>query len=249
MNLKKTIAAFAVSAALVTGAVAENHPYGMDIALGVVGVEYCSATFKEWGSDLVLSHNVIDIFPLKVNTYICPWLDNHLGIYGSIGFLPGVYCNNKIKARGAEFKSDSVGFNFGVEFMVGPAFGVDLGESSVRFQIGAPFHFLVGCGAMVLDTDYRTVSEIRNDAIGVTFSAFGLGLTPQFRFAANKRCSFVVGMDFVFDFVYNETWEADNITDRGNGVYTDKFSPTAGADSTFRFGWIPYLGVGINFGN
>ncbi len=238
MNLKKTIAAFAVSAALTVGAVAENHPYGMDIALGVVGVEYCSATFKNWGGDVVYSHNVVDILPLKINTYICPWLDNHLGIYGSIGFLPGVDCNYKIKnkATGGEVTDDSIGFDFGVEFMVGPAFGIDLGESSVRFQVGAPLHALFGCGVLAVDQGAGRTTDV-----DVVFGAFGLGLTPQFRFGANKRCSFVVGMDFTFDFVYGQTFEYKN-----TGV---KRSLTSGADSTFRFGWIPYLGVGINFGD
>ena len=255
MKLKKFIAAFALLAAVTCGAFAKNHPYGMDIVAGVIGVEYCSATYREWGNPFKIeaSHNVVDLFPIKVNAYICPWLNNHLGIYGEVGVLPGVNCNYKEKVMGFEAKSNAAGFNIGLETMIGPAFGIDLGESSVRFQVGAPFHYMVGWGALATDPNFNAAKNAWDWGrdIDLTYSAFGLALTPQFRFAANKRCSFVVGMDFVFDFVYNETWEYNAIV-RVNGrdfTYKQRYSPTSDADSTFRFAWLPYLGVGINFGN
>lgn len=240
MKLKKILAALALTAAATFGAIAENHPYGMDIALGVVGFEHCSAKFKYWRNEIVSSHDVIEILPIKVNTYCCPWVDHHIGIYGSIGLLPGVDFNYKQKTNGFTAKREGVGFNFAVEFMVGPCFGLDLGESSVRFQVGAPLHVLFGVGALIFDPVFDSKGNwvSRTEATS-TFSAVGLGLTPQFRFAANKRCSFVVGADFVFDFVYNQTLEI-------NGVKT---SLTNNADSTFRFGFVPYLGLGINFGD
>lgn len=241
MNLKKFSAALLVAAALSSGAMAKNHPYGMDIAAGVIGIEFCEAKFKESGVDSTYMHNVLDIVPVKVDTYVFPWLNNHLGIYASIGFLPGVDLNYKTKKKSGTVERAGVGFSFGVEFMAGPAFGVDLGESSVRFQVGAPIHIMFGGGKMAFGSNEWDTFKQWNDAADtkVSFSAFGFGLTPQFRFMANRRCSLVVGTDFTFDFSYNQTLEK-------NGV---KSSPTAGADSKFRFGFVPYIGLGINFGD
>lgn len=127
--------------------------------------------------------------------------------------------------------------------MVGPAFGVDLGSSSVRFQIGVPFHMIVGGGVLFTESSWRNNKYEPDGVYGFNYSAYGIGLTPQFRFMANRRCSFVVGMDFVYDFVYNRTFEQ-----KINGV-TVRESDTNGADRTHRFAWTPYLGLGINFGD
>ena len=109
--------------------------------------------------------------------------------------------------------------------MVGPAFGVDIGRT--RFQTGVAFH-MMGATLWGLGDDYED-DEIDNK---LKYSAFGLALTPQFRFTADKRCSFILGCDFVFDF-------AVNITEDG-----EKIKP----DNKFRFAASPYLGLGINFG-
>lgn len=257
MKLKKFFAAFVVSAVLTAGAVAENHPYGMDIVLGIVGVDAFSydspGAVNLWGTTLPAKiHNswkAIEIVPLKINTYICPWLNNHLGIYGSIGFLPAVEFGFKSEALGIAETSDGVGFNVGVEFMAGPAFGVDLGESSVRFQVGVPFHFMFGVGKRAVDLKWENgrIVDYGFDT-DVTYTAYGIGLTPQFRFAANKRCSFVLGMDFVFDFVLTRE-EEYTLGTIGNYPIRVKGNLTAGADNTFRFAWTPYLGLGINFGD
>ena len=241
MNLKKIAAALVAAVALSSGAMAKNHPYGMDIAAGIIGVDYCEAKFKTGGIESTYMHNVLDIVPVKVNTYICPWLNNHLGIYASVGFLPGVDLNYKTKTNSRTSEQDGVGFSFGVEFMAGPAFGVDLGQSGIRFQVGAPIHIMFGVGRIAFGSNKWDTYRQWEDAADtkVSFSAFGFGLTPQFRFMANKRCSLVVGTDFTFDFSYNQTMEK-------NGVKT---SPTAGADSKFRFGFVPYVGLGINFGD
>ena len=241
MNLKKIAAALVVAAALSSGAMAKNHAYGMDISAGVIGFEYCEAKFKTAGVESTYMHNVLDIVPIKVDAYICPWLNNHLGIYASVGFLPGVDFNYKTKTNSKTSDQDGVGFSFGIEFMAGPAFGVDLGQSSVRFQVGAPIHVMLGAGRMAFGSnEWDTYRQWKDAAdTNVAFSAFGFGLTPQFRFMADRRCSLVVGMDFTFDFSYNQTMEKKGV----------KTSPTAGADSKFRFGFVPYIGLGINFGD
>lgn len=258
MKLKKFFAAFVVSAVLTAGAVAENHPYGMDIVMGIVGVEamgFDKPEFLEWGNFLIptkrnYSCNAVEILPIKVNTYLCPWLNNHLGIYGSIGFLPAVEFGYKQEILGFSATSDNVGVTGGLEFMAGPCFGIDLGESSVRFQVGAPFHFIYANGKRTVDAQWNYVSGKLIDVsfdTNVTYTAYGFGLTPQFRFAANKRCSFVIGMDFVFDFAFTRE-ESTSVT-IGNVVFRPKTNVTAGADNTFRFAWTPYLGLGINFGD
>ncbi|MCR5046132.1 MAG: hypothetical protein K6A42_06115 [Treponema sp.] len=229
MNLKKILAAAFLCVGLTAGAFAKNHPYGMDIAVGIVGVDAYTSRLD----NVTLSNACVELFPLKVNTYICPWLDNHLGIYASMGILwAGVECAYTTEINGYEKDYSDVGYNFGFELMAGPAFGVDLGSSSVRFQVGAPLHFQVGAGTIeetnVLNTSVKSTLDF-------SYTAFGLGLTPQFRFGANKKLSFVVGMDFIFDFVYARKFEYS-----GSSVKFKK--------DPFHFGWRPYLGLGINFG-
>lgn len=245
MKLKKIIAALVVGAALTAGVFADNHPYGMDIAIGPVGFEHYETRFDGWRTRTEDTHSVLEILPIKVNTYLCPWIGNHLGIYASVGFLPGLEFNYKTKTDGVKTNLDGIGFGFAAEFMAGPCFGLDLGSSSVRFQIGAPLHALIGIGFVSWDASYnRRTGRFESSAdTRITWSAFGVGLTPQFRFGAGKRCSFVIGADFVFDFIYNQTWET---TTAGVTVTT---SPTAGADKSCRFAVTPYLGVGLNFGD
>lgn len=241
MNLKKILAAAILGTALAAGAAAKNYPYGMDVAVGIVGIDAFTSKSEFDTIPLTVSNACVELFPIKVNTYICPWLNNHLGIYGSLGLLwCGIECGYKSKYLGIESDTVGVGYNFGLELMAGPAFGVDLGDSSVRFQVGAPFHFQFGTGAMVIDSDTRVNGVKISSTVTEDFSytAFGLGLTPQFRFAANNKLSFVVGMDFIFDFLYSRKFKY-NV----NGGRSDvKFNR-----DPFHFGWRPYLGLGINF--
>lgn len=245
MNIKKIVVAAVMTAAVTFGAAAKNHPYGMDIAVGIVGVDFYKSGYEYISRNRVnneiISNACVELFPIKVNTYCCPWLDNHLGIYGSVGLLwCGIECGYKDKVNDIEYETTGVGYNFGLELMAGPAFGVDLGDSSVRFQIGAPLHFQFGLGAMVMDADSSNRSSSLTVTRDFSYTAFGLGLTPQFRFAANSRCSFVLGMDFVFDFLYSRKFEYN--------VYGIKQSIKVEKDP-FHFGWRPYLGLGINFGD
>ena len=229
MNFKKIAAALVVSATLAAGLFADNHPYGMDIAMGIVGFD--GTKYNVDGVEY--SHNVVNIFPLKINTYDCPWLNNHLGIYASVGFFPGVHGNAKID--GNKVKPTDAYADFAVEFMAGPCFGIDLGRSSVRFQVGVPFHVMAGAGYREVKVSGYTQKDSQ------TFSAWGFAITPQFRFMANRRCSLVVGTDVVFDFAYNRTIESEV-----NGV---KASSAFHSSDALRFAFTPYVGLGINFGN
>ncbi len=241
MNIKKIVAAAVMTAAVTFGAAAKNHPYGMDIAVGIVGVDFYKSGYEYISRNRVnseiISNACVDLFPIKVNTYCCPWLDNHLGIYGSVGLLwCGIECGYKDKVNDIEYETTGVGYNFGLELMAGPAFGVDLGDSSVRFQIGAPLHFQFGLGSMVMDTANRRDTY----TVDFSYTTFGLGLTPQFRFGANNKLCFVAGMDFVFDFLNSRKFEY-NVSGIKQSVKFDQ--------NPFHFGWRPYLGLGINFGS
>ena len=73
------------------------------------------------------------------------------------------------------------------------------------------------------------------------FTAMGFGLTPQFRFGANNKISFIVGCDFIFDFGFSTSREVYNI---------DRYlisMPEAEINKFFRFGITPQVGFGINF--
>ena len=79
------------------------------------------------------------------------------------------------------------------------------------------------------------------DTLGQEYSSFGVGLTPQFRFFANRRCSLVIGADFIFDFVM----KLKQKTEVNGNTTTFNIEPK----NVFRFRALPYIGLGINFGN
>jgi len=230
MNLKKILAAAILCGSLTAGAfAADNYTLGIDIAGGIVG--YGSTKFKLGSTDFEYAYNELPFLPLKVNTYDCFLLNNHLGIYGSIGLLPQAQFNVKLNGK-SDNDDPWVGIAF--EFMVGPAFGVDLGDSGIRFQCGVPFH--AEFGAYFSDSKVGDVATKRTRS----YSAFGLGLTPQFRFMANRRCSLVLGADFIFDFAMGFKLKIEN--DAGSATFD--YEPK----NAFRFKTVPYLGLGINFG-
>jgi hypothetical protein len=138
MNLKKIFAAAVLCGTLSAGAfAADNYTLGIDIAGGIVG--YGSTKFNGTigGIKQEFTYKEVPFLPIKVNTYDCFLLNNHLGIYGSIGLLPQAQFNVKLDGK-SDNDDPWVGVAF--EFMVGPAFGVDLGDSGIRFQCGVPFH-------------------------------------------------------------------------------------------------------------
>ena len=231
MNLKKILAAAILCGSLTAGAfAADNYTLGIDIAGGIVG--YGSTKFKFSSSGVETTYNELPFLPLKVNTYDCFLLNNHLGIYGSIGIIPSGQVDFKVSK--ANKKEEDAWVGIGLEFMVGPAFGVDLGDSGIRFQCGVPFH--AEFGAFFDESKVRDVTTKKT----LSYNAFGVGLTPQFRFMANRRCSLVLGADFVFDFALNMEMK----TEVGGSSSSYKLD----AKNAFRFKTVPYLGLGINFG-
>lgn len=212
---------------------AAEGKYGLDFSFGVSAgfqsqegeIPYVGQTVKLKRTDLLL--------PVKISTYDYFLLDNMLGIYGSISLSPlGAFMGEKVNDIEA---GNMMGINemaAGFEFIIGPAFGIDLGDSNVRFQTGAGFHLLVA----------KTTTEIiMEENCPEVFTAMGFGLTPQFRFGANNNISFILGCDFIFDFGFSTSREVYNID--GHLISM----PEAEINKFFRFGITPQLGFGINF--
>lgn len=212
---------------------AAEGKYGLDFSFGVSAgfqsqegkIPYVGETVELKRTDLLL--------PIKISTYDYFLLDNMLGIYGSISLSPlGAFMGEKV---GGIESGNVKGINemaAGFEFILGPAFGIDLGNSNVRFQTGAGFHLLVA----------KTTTEIiMEENCPELFTAIGFGLTPQFRFGANNNISFILGCDFIFDFGFSTSREVYNIN--GHPISM----PEAEINKFFRFGITPQLGFGINF--
>ena len=210
---------------------AAEGKYGLDFSFGI-SAGFQSQEGRILGEAVKLKRTDL-LLPVKISTYDYFLLDNMLGIYGSISLSPlGAFMGEKVNGFEA---GNMMGINemaAGFEFIIGPAFGIDLGDSNIRFQTGAGFHLLVA----------KTTTEIiMEENCPELFTAMGFGLTPQFRFGANNKISFIVGCDFIFDFVFSTSRELYNI---------DRYlisMPEAEINKFFRFGITPQLGFGINF--
>ena len=212
---------------------AAEGKYGLDFSFGVsAGFQSQEGEFPYVGQTVKLKRTDL-LLPVKISTYDYFLLDNMLGIYGSISLSPlGAFMGEKVNGFEA---GNMMGINemaAGFEFIIGPAFGIDLGDSNIRFQTGAGFHLLVA----------KTTTEIiMEENCPELFTAMGFGLTPQFRFGANNKISFIMGCDFIFDFGFSTSRELYNI---------DRYlisMPEAEINKFFRFGITPQLGFGINF--
>ncbi|MCI6479837.1 MAG: hypothetical protein SPE30_07125 [Candidatus Treponema excrementipullorum] len=210
---------------------AAEGKYGLDFSFGI-SAGFQSQEGRILGEAVKLKRTDL-LLPVKISTYDYFLLDNMLGIYGSISLSPlGAFMGEKVNGIEA---GNMMGINemaAGFEFIIGPAFGIDLGDSNIRFQTGAGFHLLVA----------KTTTEIiMEENCPELFTAMGFGLTPQFRFGANNKISFIVGCDFIFDFGFSTSREVYNI---------DRYlisMPEAEINKFFRFGITPQLGFGINF--
>lgn len=210
---------------------AAEGKYGLDFSFGI-SAGFQSQEGRILGEAVKLKRTDL-LLPVKISTYDYFLLDNMLGIYGSISLSPlGAFMGEKVNGIEA---GNMMGINemaAGFEFIIGPAFGIDLGDSNIRFQTGAGFHLLVA----------KTTTEIiMEENCPELFTAMGFGLTPQFRFGANNKISFIVGCDFIFDFGFSTSRELYNI---------DRYlisMPEAEINKFFRFGITPQLGFGINF--
>ena len=214
-----------------TAIFAAEGKYGLDFSFGI-SAGFQSQEGRILGEAVKLKRTDL-LLPVKISTYDYFLLDNMLGIYGSISLSPlGAFMGEKVNGFEA---GNMMGINemaAGFEFIIGPAFGIDLGDSNIRFQTGAGFHLLVA----------KTTTEIiMEENCPELFTAMGFGLTPQFRFGANNKISFIVGCDFIFDFGFSTSRELYNI---------DRYlisMPEAEINKFFRFGITPQLGFGINF--
>lgn len=237
--MKKKLGTLFVALVLGGAVFAENYTKGIDLQFGIpIGVtkmtkDYDVAEFTQ---------NILEFGgQFKVATYDCFLLNDMLGIYASVGVnLGGFFANDKISVGDYDVESDAygldeLGFATSLEFMIGPAFGINLG--GVRFQTGLAFHGVVAWGwyrDSHADDDYNSLSQ-HDSLFKVKYTALGLALTPQFRFGASHRCSFILGCDLAFDFPNKLSCEV-----KGYEIEY-KF------DSGFRFGATPYIGLGINF--
>lgn len=237
--MKKKLGALFVALVLGGAVFAENYTKGIDLQFGIpIGStkmtnDYDVAEFTQ---------NILEFGgQFKVATYDCFLLNDMLGIYASVGVnLGGFFAHDKLSISRRDtdlgkFGLDELGFATSLEFMIGPAFGVNLG--GVRFQTGLGFHGVVAWGWY--SYDYEENLHSGRSLNKVKYTALGLALTPQFRFGASKRCSFILGCDLAFDFPNKLTCEV--------GYHGNKKEIEFEFDKGFRFGVTPYIGLGINF--
>lgn len=238
--MKKKWGALFVALVLGGAVFAENYTKGIDLQFGIpIGVTKMTKDYEV----AEFTQNILEFGgQFKVATYDCFLLNDMLGIYASVGVnLGGFYAHDKlsISRRNTNLGGlrDEIGFATSLEFMIGPAFGVNLG--GVRFQTGIGFHGVVAWGwyrVNTIDYSYGSGYPESSHLNKVKYTAFGLALTPQFRFSASRRCSFILGCDLAFDFPNKLTCEIEH-----NNEVEFEF------DKGFRFGVTPYIGLGINF--
>ena len=238
-----------VLCALAVGAGAFAGKFGLDLSLGV-GFGFSNAQLYSSGVEAELEGMELVLPSIKVATYSFFLLDDMLGLHAQLGFSPFIERGETLKTNWwglGETEFESIGFQGGVpteswgfEFLIGPAFGIDLNET-VRFQTGLGFHFLY-----VSAHEMFSYSEgLQSKGYTESFSSCGIGLTPQLRFTPNKRLSFLVGCDLNFDFggdIYKEFFSTEIA-----GVNTNQRLPDYDMTGFFRFEVEPYIGLGINF--
>ncbi len=255
--MKRLLAAVAV---LVVGATsfASSGKFGLDFSWGLnVGFQNMKNVQFDYPTgvgDYPLEGKMARtdmIFPVvRVSTYDFFLLDNMLGLFASANLSFGLQFGDKVetdevgevKGSGLGGLSDGL---MGIEFMVGPAFGIDLNEN-LRFQTGLGFHYLFAKSLM------ESVMDIASDGETPSISthSFGIALTPQLRFSPAKKASFILGCDFIFDFGRTGdvafSFEYENLLSGDSDTWT-ALIPADAMEGYFRFGFSPYIGVGINF--
>lgn len=176
-----------------------------------------------------LSRNDFSI-NMKFSSYNYFLFDNTLGLYLGVGLMP-------IATLGGETVNAQKSPNFmtfnaagsGVEFFAGPAFGINFGESNIRFQTGIAFHYM-------LMFTWAQAADDKGVKYPEMFSTYGIGFTPQLRFDTNEFISFVLGIDVSVDF----------ILDTNRTAYPG-FSEPLTISSFCRFAFDPHIACGLNF--
>lgn len=241
-----------VLAVLTVGATsfAEKPRFGLDFAWGpVFGFQNIGYSFDNAIASAVLPEGTLkrtDILaPLvEISSYNFFLVDNMLGLHASLSYSP-IGASWETISMGNATRDGHGDMLWGVDFMIGPSFGIDLNET-VCFQTGLDFHLLFA--AEYLGTTYKEESTssyaTTKDIDRAAFVSYGIGLTPQLRFSPGKRISFILGCDFAFDFGVNTNkkyFEYD-VDSRTATVEIPAYT----VDNYFRFGINPYLGFGIN---
>lgn len=232
---------------LVTGvtAFAANGKFGLDFSWGLnLGFQNMGGSLD--GVEGKLKRTDLALPLVRVSSYNFFLLDNMLGLFASANISAGVQFGDKLVSDAGEIKGEGIVGSIsdaflGLEFMIGPSFGIDINEN-LRFQTGVGFHYLFEKslieGVMDISTDSGSVPSI-------SLHSFGIGLTPQLRFSPSEKTSFILGCDFIFDFGRGKTSTLFG-KKSGSGSSFEEV-PANAIDKYFRFGMSPYLGFGINF--
>lgn len=240
---------FAVLLVLSLGATtfSSSGKFGMDFSQGMnLGFQNLSGVLggKKDGVEGKLKRTDLAIPVVRISSYNFFLLNDMLGAFASANLSFGMQFGDKfVSDAGGTFDGDTFDAFLGIEFMVGPALGIDLNER-LRLQTGLGFHYLFENGLVeAVSNEIATAGEV---VPSFSLHAFGIGLTPQLRFTPSKKASFILGCDFTFDFgrVANAVLFLGNISE---GAKNSEVIPGENFDGYFRFGFSPFAGVGINF--
>ncbi len=237
--MKRLLAAVAV---LVVGATsfASSGKFGLDFSWGL-NVGFQNMNVSQGGVEGKMTRTDMAFPIVRVSSYNFFLLDNMLGLFASVNLSPGIQFGDKLEGggqtlEGTGFAGSISDVFLGIEFMIGPSFGIDINEN-LRFQTGLGFHYLFEKSLMESMMDMAGGEEVPS----ISLHSFGIALTPQLRFSPAKKASFILGCDLIFDFGR----AGDTVF--FNDAVNDDVIPADAIDSYFRFGFSPYIGVGINF--
>lgn len=242
--MKRLLAAVAV---LVVGATsfASSGKFGLDFSWGL-NVGFQNMNVSQGGGEGKMTRTDMAFPIVRVSSYNFFLLDNMLGAFASVNLSPGIQFGDKVESggqtiEGTGFAGSISDVFLGIEFIIGPSFGIDINEN-LRFQTGLGFHYLFEKSLMegIAESNAEEGEKIPS----ISLHSFGIALTPQLRFSPAKKASLILGCDLIFDFgragdtvFFNDENDAEN----------DDVIPADAIDSYFRFGFSPYIGVGINF--
>ena len=167
---------------------------------------------------------------IRIQTYDCFLKNNTFGVFGEMGI--------------GSLSIPSYMKTFIFEMSVGPSYGINLGNSSNRFQVAAGLHFVkynmsYSNKSSAISYNLQPSMSYTTTTNSLTQSAetswIGFFVNPQFRFTTNKVCSFIVGLEVSADFGVSGSMTVTSNND--TQTWTPK-TYIAGA---------PYIGLGINF--
>ena len=233
--MKRLLAAVAV---LVVGATsfASSGKFGLDFSWGV-NVGFQNMNVSQDGVEGKMTRTDMAFPIVRVSSYNFFLLDNMLGLFASVNLSPGLQFGDKMgDMEGGGFMGSISDAFLGIEFMIGPSFGIDINEN-LRFQTGLGFHYLFG-KSLIEGVATMAGGE---DVPSLSLHSFGIALTPQLRFSPAKKASFILGCDLLFDF--GRSGDVLLFDNDGDGRHI----PADAMEGYFRFGFSPYIGVGINF--